>query len=126
MNKTETEVKSDNIILLYSAQDKKAWILNVPIEAIKQFAGREEDDVLTAIQRNITEMSWELMESASSTTGFTGEMLGNLMVHLRLMHDITRDAVPDKLLAELIKLSFEKGDLSKRFQPQEPIIKINS
>jgi hypothetical protein len=126
MNKPATEITRENIIFVYSAQDKMAWVINVPMQAIKKFVGHHGDNALIALQRNTTEMSWELLEAVSDAEGFAGQKLGNLMVHLKLMHDLTRDAEPNTGLAEIVTQSFKDGDLSKIFESPAQIAKINS
>jgi hypothetical protein len=122
MNKPATEITRENIIFVYSAQDKMAWVINVPMQAIKKFVGHDGDNAIIALQRNTTEMSWELLEAVSDAEGFTGQKLGNLMVHLKLMHDLTRDAEPNTGLAEIVTQSFEDGDLSKIFETPATIV----
>lgn len=126
MNKPPAKLTSENIILLYSAIDRKVWILNDPATNLVEMVGRPGDDIVTVLQRNVNELSWELLEAISNEQGVTAQAMGEIMFHLRAMNDITRLAKPDVELAEMITKSFDSGDLAAKFGKKKPIVKINS
>jgi hypothetical protein len=116
MNKRKPVTKN-NVVILYDATDKKAWILNDATELLTQL-GKPTDDMITKYSRNVSELTWDIFEALSNSSGATAEELGNVMYHLRVVNELSAKAVYDEQLSKLLTDSIENGDVAPRFQMQ--------
>ncbi len=111
------KVNSENIMVLYCAKDRMAWIMNESVEERIRQASNPGDDIITGLQINIDALVWELLEAITCKEYISMSLsdLGEIVFYLRLLSDFVNHAKPNEELAMAIEKSFKNGVLSTTF-----------
>lgn len=103
MNKSE--VDGQNIILIYDGRFRKAWILNEAVEKLVCM-NKPGADIISLMDKNTAELAFHTLEVITSEDSDPSE-LSDLMVHLRMQHDISNAAVENHEIALAVSGLFE-------------------